>query len=247
MDSISGRRKALEEIRQHIAEYGFHTYVVTGGGYPHFGYTIGLTESLGAELVLPGTYFYRLSEVSELIKGITGKLSLPLAWGVASVEVDSWGTFSFRQVHSSWAKALMLGAFDYYHEKNIAAYQIVPDESHWTIDVPDLSKPLAETQAPGWRWLKEKWKYPIPETSVALTDLTVLRGGRVTEVMRWEQDQWELFSDLGQEMPESERRIVPLGVLLDADKSLMPAVDLSVETGFWRNNDESEWHPWRKS
>ena len=35
------RQKALDEIREHIAKYGFHTYVVTGGGDPHFGYTIG--------------------------------------------------------------------------------------------------------------------------------------------------------------------------------------------------------------
>jgi hypothetical protein len=241
------RQKALNEIREHIAKYGFHTYVVTGGGYPHFGYTIGLTESLGAELILPGTYFYELDEVSRVIKSVIGKLSPPVAWDNVSVDADSWGSFSFRPVHTSWATALMLGAFDYYRGRNVEAYQIVPDESHWTIDVPDLSQPWGPTQGPGWRWLKEEWKYPVPKTSVALTDLTVLRGGKITEVMRWEEDQWEIFSGAGPDIPESERRIVPLGVLLGADESLLPAVDLRVETGFWRDKEETEWHPWGKA
>ena len=39
------RQKALAEILEHIARFGFHTYVVTGGGDPHFGYTIGLTQT----------------------------------------------------------------------------------------------------------------------------------------------------------------------------------------------------------
>jgi hypothetical protein len=139
----------------------------------------------------------------------------------------------------------MLGAFDYYHGKSIEAYQIVPDEGHWTIDVPDLSQPWSPTSAPGWRWWKEEWKYPVPRDSMALTDLTVLRGGRISEVMRWEEDQWEIFS--GPDIPESERRVIPLSVLLDADESLLPAVDLRVETGFWRDKEETEWHPWGKA
>src|SRR5215467_6666693 len=88
-------------------------------------------------------------------------LSLPTETGMSSsVDADSWGIFSFRRVHISWATDLMLGAFDYYRGKSIEAYQIVPDETHWTIDVPDLSQPWSPNQAPGWRWLKEEWKYP---------------------------------------------------------------------------------------
>src|SRR5262249_1437335 len=148
IDKQEKRQRAFNEIREHIAESGFHTYVVTGGGYPHFGYTIGLTESLGAELILPGTYFYQLSDVSEVIKSIIGKSSPPAAWDSVSVNTDSWGTFSFRPVHMSWAAVLMLGAFDYYHGKKIEAYQIVPEESHWTIDIPNLSQPWSQTRAP---------------------------------------------------------------------------------------------------
>jgi len=243
-DKEEKRQKALNEIREHISKFGFHIYVVTGGGDPHFGYTIGLTESLGAELILPGTYFYELDDVSKVIESIIGRLAPPVSWDV-SVDAPPWGIFSFRHVHMSWATALMLGAFDYYRGKSIEAYQIVPDETHWTIDVPDLSQPWSPNPAPGWRWLKEEWKYPVPRDSMALTDLTVLRGGRIAEVMRWEEDQWEIFS--GPDIPESERRAIPLSVLLDADKSLLPAVDLRVETGFWRDKEETEWHPWGKA
>ena len=243
MDKEERRLKVLSEIREHIAQHGFHTYVVTGGGDPHFGYTIGLTESLGAELILAGTYFYRLDDVSKVIKAVKGDLLLPIAWDNIRVASKSWGTFSFRKVLTGWASALMLGAFDYYKERSIEAYQIVPDEALWTIDVPDLSQPWRPTHTPGWRWLNEAWTYPVPKDSVALTDLDVLGGARITEVMRWEEDQWEIFSCSEPEIPESERRVVPLGVLLEADKSLLPAVDLRVETGFWRSED-SEWHPW---
>jgi hypothetical protein len=202
-----------------------------------------LSESLGAELILAGTYFYRLDDVSKVIKSIIGELQSPVAWETNEIGAGSWGTFSFRRVHTSWATALMLGAFDYYQGKSIEAYQIVPDEAHWTIDVPNLSQPWSPTQAPGWRWLKEEWKYPAPRDSVALTDLNALRGARITEVMRWEEDQWEIFAGAGPEIPESERRVIPLGVLFEADESLLPAVDLRVGTGFWRD-DDSEWYPW---
>jgi hypothetical protein len=243
MDKVEKRQRALNEIREHISNFGFHTYVVTGGGDPHFGYTVGLTESLGAELILPGTYFYELDDVSKVINMIIGELVSPVLWDSLFVDAAPWGSFSFRHVHMSWATDLMLGAFDYYRGKSVKAYQIVPDGAHWTIDVPDLSQPWSPNRALGWRWLKEEWKYPVPRDSMALTDLTVLRGGRVTEVMRWEEDQWEIFSGCAQDIPESERRAIPLGVLLEADKSLVSAVDLSVGSGFWRDS-ESEWRAW---
>jgi hypothetical protein len=243
MNKEERRLKALDQIREHISQDGLHIYVVTGGGYPHFGYTIGLTESLGAELILAGTYFYRLDDVSEVIRSIKGQLPPPVVWDSVRVNAESYGTFSLRKVEPSWATALALGAFDYYRGKNIECYQIVPDEAHWTIDIPDLSRPWNSIHAPGWRWLKEEWMYPVPKSSVALTDLNALRGGRITEVMRWEEDLWEIFAGIGPEIPESERRVVPLGVLLEADKSLLPAVDLRIGTGFWRK-DDSEWTPW---
>jgi len=104
-------------------------------------------------------------------------------------------------------------------------------------------KPCARAGAPGWRWLKKEWTYPVPKDSVALTNLNAIRGERITEVMRWEDDEWEIFVGSGSDTPESERRVIPPGVLLEADKSLLPAIDLRVGTGLWRD-DDSEWNQW---
>jgi hypothetical protein len=53
------RAKALDLIKRNIEKSGFHIYLVAGGGRtPRFVYTIGLRESLGAELVLAGALYY---------------------------------------------------------------------------------------------------------------------------------------------------------------------------------------------
>jgi uncharacterized protein DUF4262 len=239
------REAVLNEIRQNIADYGFHIYAVTGSGKPHYGYTIGLRESLGAELILAGAYFYELDDVGKVIRSIVGKLGPPIG-EAERIEASPWGGFSLRKVDMSWAKTLMLGVFDYYQVKTIDAYQILPDDAHWTIDIPDLSQPCTPRLAPGWRWSYEPWTYPIPRKSVALTNLDALRGKRITEVMRWEEDQWEIFAGSGEDTTEAERRVVPLGILLAADSSLLPAVNLQVGAGLWRD-EESEWHPWAQS
>ena len=239
------REAALDEIRQNIAERGFHIYAVTGSGKPHYGYTIGLSESLGAELILAGAYFYELDDVGKVIRSIVGQLRSPIAEETGQIEASPWGGFSLRKVDSSWAKTLMLGVFDYYQVKAIDAYQILPDKAHWTIEIPDLSQPWSPESAPAWRWSYEPWTYPIPSKSVALTNLDALRGERITEVMRWEEDQWEIFAGSGEDTTEVDRRVVPLGILLAADPSLVPAVDLPVGAGFWRDA-EPEWHRWGK-
>lgn len=138
------------------------------------------------------------------------------------------------------------GGLRLYNVKTIDAYQIVPDEAHWTVEIPDLSQPWSPRVAPAWRWLHERWTYPVPRDSVAITNLDALRGRRITEVMRWEEDEWEIFSGAGPDTTEAERRVVPLGTLLAADASLVPAVDLPIGAGFWRDED-SGWHPWGSS
>jgi hypothetical protein len=229
------REAALNEIRQHIADHGFHSYVVTGSGDPHYGYTIGLSESLGAELILAGAYFYRLDEVSSVISSVVEELWSLGALKEQTIRTSRWGDFSLRKVDITWAKDLMLGVFDYYQVNTIEAVQIVPDESHWTVDIPDLSQPWNPKTAPAWQWLHEKWTFPIPKNSVALTNLDALRGKRMTEVMRWEEDEWEIFAGAGPDTTEADRRVVPLGILLARDPSLLPAIQLPIGTGLWRD------------
>ena len=69
-------------------------------------------------------------------------------------------------------------------------------------------------------------------TSHAATDLDALRGSPVTEACRWEEDYWELFAGAGPDVPNVEKRVVGLGMLLAADPSLAPILDLKVGMEF---------------
>jgi hypothetical protein len=238
------QKAALEQIQKNIDQYGHHTYVVSGETEPRFAYTIGLSRRFGTELILAGAIFYMLDDVRRIINDIAAKLESQHPTGQA-FEVASCGTFSLGNVDASWATALMLGALDFYQETNVPALQIIPDETHWTIDVPDLSKPWNPEKTPIWQWLHKPWTFSVPSTSTAVTNLAALRGERITEAVRWEEDGWEIFAGAGPDVPKEEARVVPLGTLLAADNSLTPILDLQLEQGLWRDAT-SEWHSWIK-
>jgi hypothetical protein len=241
MASEAQKEQALRRIRENIAQKGHHIYVVSGGSTPRFAYTIGVSESIGVELVLAGAIFYYLEDVTQIINDIAAQLKAQRDRPV--FEVTGRGSFILRKAHASWATALMLGALDYYRVSEIPALQIVPDRSRWTIDVPDMSTPWSAAAEPVWRWLHEPWTYPVPEASTATTNLASLRGERITEAMRCEENAWELFAGAGPDVLEAEIRVVPLGVLLGADESLLPIVSLPIGRGLWRDAI-SEWHLW---
>jgi hypothetical protein len=99
----------------------------------------------------------------------------------------------------------MLGVFDYYQVQTIHAYQIVPDETHWTNEIPDLSQTWSLELAPAWRWQYEEWIYPVPVDSMAITNLDALRGKRITEVMRWEgESEWRPWGKSKAEQDSAE-------------------------------------------
>jgi hypothetical protein len=235
------RRRALNDIRENIARSGQHIYMVMGDTTPRFAYTIGVSESVGVELILAGAVFYMRDDVPKIIHSTVAHLRA--ARDREPVEVAGLGSFTLRNVDSSWARELMLGVFDYYQKKDIPALQIVPDQDHWTIDVPNMSIPWSVAEEPVWKWLREPWTYPVREDSTAITDLAALRGDRVTEACRWEEDEWELFAGAGPDVPKDEMRMVALGTLLAADPSLERVVSLTIGTGLWRD-DGSDWHPW---
>jgi hypothetical protein len=240
------KKQALHDIRENIAQSGHHIYVVAGGDpTPRFAYTIGLSESIGIELILAGAIFYMMDEVGEIINAIAELLKAQPDRRI--FEVAGLGSFSLRKVDNSWTAELMLGAFDYYQKRDIPALQIVPDRAHSTIDIPDMSVPWNATIEPAWRWLHEPWTYPVPEDATATTNLAALRGDRITEVVRWEEDEWEMFAGAGPDVPKDDMRVVPLGSLVAGDRSLDPVVHLVIGEGLWRDPDpDSEWHQWRK-
>jgi len=63
MISDAQRKQALDDIRENIVRSGYHVYLVFGGTTPRFAYTIGVSETLGFELVLAGAVFYMRDEV----------------------------------------------------------------------------------------------------------------------------------------------------------------------------------------
>jgi hypothetical protein len=245
MTNEAPKKQMLDRIRENIARSGQHVYVVSGGDTPRFAYTIGVSESIGVELILAGAIFYMKDEVVNIINDIAAQLKAQRDREI--FEVAGMGSFTLRKVYSSWATEFMLGAFDYYQKRDIPALQIVPDKAHWTIDVPDMSAPWGATKEPVWQWLHEPWTYPVPKDATAATNLAALRGDRITEVTRWEEDEWEMFAGAGPDVPKDEMRVVSLGTLIAADKSLVPVMNLAIEEGLWRDPDpDSEWHPWRK-
>jgi hypothetical protein len=238
-------KSALDSIRETIARSGQYIYVVSGGETPRFAYTIGVSESVGIELILAGAVFYMKDEVVTIINHISTQLKTQ--HDRKHFEVDELGSFALRQVHSTWTQEIMLGAFDYYKKRDIPALQIVPDKAHWTIDVPDMSMQWSSSSEPVWRWLKEPWTFPVPNDSTVATNLAALRGERITEVMRWEKNEWEMFAGRGPEVNKDDMRVVALGTLVASDKSLFPVVNLLVDEGLWRDRDpDSEWHTWGK-
>jgi len=245
MRNEAERKQALDQIRENIARSGHHVYLVSGGQTPRFAYTIGVTESIGVELVLAGAAFYFSEEAIQIVNDIAAQLKTQP--DREAFEVSGRGSFTLRKVHSSWARDLMSGTFDYYGNRDIPAFQIVPDKARWTIDVPDMGVLWNATTEPVWRWLHEPWTYPVPTDSTAATNLPALRGDRITELVRWEENEWEAFAGTGPDVPKDDVRVVPLGTPLAVDETLVPAVHLAKGEGLWRDpNPKSEWQSWRK-
>jgi len=246
MADSAKRTAALDLIRQNIVGHGHHVYLVSGGQDPRFAYTIGLRESLGYELILAGSVYYMAEDVMKIVNDIAANLKRQGLLKRRDFQVEGCGSFSLSEAHGSWTTPLMLGTLDYYQIGEVAAYQIVPDSAHWTIDVPDMIEPWSAKTAPVWQWIREPWTYAVSPKSHATTNLAALRGQSVTEATRWEENYWELVAGAGPDVIEEETRVVPLGTLLAADKSLEPIVRLSIGGGIWREAG-SEWHTWGKS
>jgi hypothetical protein len=163
----------------------------------------------------------------------------------SSLAVDGVGSFQVGRVHHSWAKELLLGAFDFYGRDDVAALQLVPEAEAWTIDVPDLSAPWSGASEPVWRWLKEPWGLDVSPMSTAVTNLAALRGEPISQAARWEETDWEIFAGAGPDVLNEDMRVVPLATLLGFDPSLEPVTQLEVGSAI-RREPPGPWEPWGK-
>ena len=249
------RAEMMKLIEKNIEEHGFHAYLVGQGETPRFVYTIGLWSSIGAELALPGANAFDAIECAQIVHTIRERLEARIkgdggesleAAATRSYAVKGCGLFTLRRAHDSWARQLLLGAFDYYRPADVVAYQIVPDASHHTIDIPDMSKEWNAATEPVWRYLDEPWPYPFPTDVNATTNLAAMRGDPVTEVTRYD-DGWEIFAGPGPLVTFQEMRVVPITCLLAADPTLAPILDLEIGDGLWRDGGGESWKVWDSS
>lgn len=237
----------LAKIHENIQKYGSHTTVVAGGPLPRYAYTIGLKESVGYELVVAGALYYSIDEVLAIMTDVRRYLESPGASEPfnLNIEVEA-GSFALHEAHPSWINLLLIGALDYYGQQQVKAIQIVPIGTYRTIDVPSLDQPWSKEAEPIWRWTKESWKYPVPPSSISVTNLRALQGEKITEVARWEPGEWEMFAGSGPDVARSDVRIAPLGTLLAADPTLEAAMNLEEGAGLWRESIDLGWHPWSR-
>ena len=239
------KETAFDLIRSNIASHGRHVYVVAGDGpLPRFAYTIGVRDRIGVELVLAGASIFQANEVTHIINHIASKLQIDEAQRDKNYDLGSLGRFSLRPTDPSWTSGLMLGALDYYKVISLQVLQIVPDDLHMTIDTPDLARHWNASEQPVWQWLYTPWTLDVPPTSKAITNMSALKGKRITEAARWETNQWELFSGAGSDVATGEARVVPLGTLLAVDATLMVVTHLDIGRAIWRDSERDDWRAW---
>lgn len=238
------KKKFLEQIQLNIAKYGYHITIVNSHTEPRYVYTIGLYKKFGFELIFAGGIYYLKDDLDLIFRKIINEIAknngkVPLK------EINSpLGIFSLENVDHSWSDQLMLGVLDFYGIDNTKAYQIKPETKYYTLDIPDMSQNWNLSPTPVWSWLNKKWDYPVPENSCVITNLAALKGEKITEVMRWEKDEWEMFVGSSPDIEKKDCRVVPLATIIGIDETLQEAVKLEIGKGMWRDEVELQWHPW---
>ncbi len=241
---MTSRNDALKEIRENIQRHGYHLYIVTGGAVPRYAYTIGLSETdAGAEILLAGCMTYLGSDLEVIVAEAAHHLKRDKCFSGMKVSTQQHGQFELREVNDRWQSALALGAIDYYNNRPFKMFQLLPDQQHATIDVPDMSRNIGEDSSSAWQWLWRPWTYHVSPKATATTNLCALKGALITEAARWEADEWELFAGSGPDVDKAEIRVVPIGTLLAHDPTLLPVLDLEVGKALWRESPDN-WQVW---
>ena len=241
------RQSILATIAANVRVHGYHLQIVDGGPSPRFMYTIGLHHEFGFELVFAGGAIFTPVEIKSIFVAMTKLLREIGMTDSIVTTIEGLGTFKLGKVDPSWSAKLLLGALNFLGLSEVKAFQITPDEDHWTIDVPNLSQSREAGKEPIWKWLEGNWSMSFSAKSKVITNLDALRGFGITEVMRWDELEWEMFSGAGPEVAKEEMRKVPLAMLIAFDESLHPVVDLEIGTGIWREEIGGEWYPWKSA
>lgn len=235
----------LKLIKSHIDNEGYHLTIVSGNSaLPRYAYTIGFKEIFNFEIVFAGAEYYKKDEIELIVENIFNELNRGIDWENLELNLEGLGTFNLSSVHSSWSKLMLLGVWDYYKINDLTVLQIIPDRNHYTLDIPNMTTEYNPSKQPIWKWLTEEWGYPVQESSIVFTNIETLFGKKITEVMRWEESEWEMFAGNGEEVNKENLRAISLGTILGIDPTLMPAIELPVEKGIWRDEDSLKWNSW---
>jgi hypothetical protein len=236
----------LELIRTNIRESGFHITMVNSKTEPRYAYTIGLSDKIGCELIFAGGLFFSRDELISVFHDAARILINrgQIKENPTLIECKIGYSFSLAKVHDSWAEKMMLGVYDFYKINTISGTQILPQGPQKTLDVPDMNQNFDPLKEPVWRWLDKEWDLPIPEDSYVLTNIDVLQGYLITEIVRCDDNEWEMFTGNPAEIPKKEKRIVPFGTLLSIDNTIEEAMFLKVGKGYWRESQENGWQKW---
>ena len=238
------RNALLNRIRSSIDRRGYHIYVISGNEAPRYAYTIGLYEKLGLELVFAGGYYFSINEVQSIIYTAAAELLKENHSNAAGFKSVDFGYFKLNPVDPSWSRFMLLAAFDFYNQKQIRAIQICPTHELCTIDIPDMTNEWESSSGPIWKSLGSGRLAGRQKFLRATTNLAVLRGEKVTEAARWEDDDWELFAGNGPDVLPGDVRVVPLNLLLAVDPTLEEIANLEIGQARWREAGAIEWHPW---
>ena len=237
------RQKALLDIQQSINRKGFFTYIVEGGVDPRFAYTIGLSSKLGYELIFGGGAYFSNQDVMYIIDKVSQLIAAPVLPNLP-LDFGDNETYFLSEVHPTWCEKMLLGALDYFGVTSLKALQIQPPRTYWTLDIPNLACGWdPDTELP-WQWLgrEDAWKFPLPQNSIALTNIQALQGQKLNQIVRWSDTEWDCFVGEGSEVPNNAKRTVPLAIFLALDSPLVDTLlSLQIDQGAWRENDFSAW------
>ena len=234
----------LQKIEENIKKYGYHITLVRDGQNPNFSYTIGLKEVFGFELIIAGGYV-SVKFYEDLFNAVVQSLHsgfLPEGFELKT-DFENWENIGLRLVDESWRELTAFGVGDFYNDNTIKIYQLYPLDYNF-IDIPNMTKKWDKLD-PIWCWLGLEWNRKIPISAYAITNLEFLKGGKITEVMRWEEGYWEMFVGPGPDVLDKDVRVLPISTFIGADPTLEAVLRLSEGDGIWRKSEDLEWHEWK--
>ncbi|SHF10539.1 DUF4262 domain-containing protein [Chryseobacterium vrystaatense] len=243
---MKNKKEFLEVITRNIQAKQFHITVVAQSKTPRYAYSVGNYDKYGFELVLAGSENFLYEDVLLIFNDIVSQLENEIDIDTKMFLVKDLGNFHLREISDSRKTKMMFGVYDYYEVNNFRAYQIIPEKAHYTLDIPNMNNQWNSNNDIIWKWLDDsiKWDLDVPEESTVITEIDVLLGKKATEIMRWEKDDWQIFTQDGNNIDEDNLRVVPITTILGIDETLLPIIKLNLGKGLWRSEDELIWNDW---